>query len=572
VSDQPYSLRTNDRRVIPLLLLGLVLLFGGLYVAGYLFTSDRIPRSTSVAGIDIGGMTPAAARLHLTNELTQRMTTPIAVTASGHRMRIRPASAGLGVDVAASVESAGAGRSWSPARMWDYFNGGGEADPVVLMDPVKLDAAVAAFARKVDQPAKEGTVRFADGAARPRYPTAGSALDQSAAADAVRKAFLQADQTVPLRTRRVAPEISKRDVSRAMNSFANPAISAPVVVVLGGENVVLRPDDFDAALSMVPEDGRLVPHLDAARLLHLIAPKLKTIALAPRDASVRIVDGRPKVIPAKVGVSFRPAQITGKFLDLLTRHDRSRTLHVKSVLTQPDVTTADVKKLGITAQVSEFTTHFPYAAYRNTNLGRAAELVNGTVLKPGDTFSLNKIVGERTPANGFTKGFIISDGVYAEDYGGGVSQVATTTFNAAFFAGLQDVAHKTHSFYIDRYPAGREATVAWPSVDLKFKDDTPYGVLVQAWIDKSTPSSQGAMHVRMWSTRYWDIKAGASGRYDLTKPGTRHLTGPGCVPNQGYGGFDIDVYRYFYRHGAAKLDHKETTHTTYAPSDSVICS
>ena len=83
------------------------------------------------------------------------------------------------------------------------------------------------------------------------------------------------------------------------------------------------------------------------------------------------------------------------------------------------------------------------------------------MLKPGDTFSLNDIVGERTAANGFTKGFIISDGVFTEDFGGGVSQVATTTFNAAFFAGLEDVEHKPHSFYIDRYPVGREATVAW---------------------------------------------------------------------------------------------------------------
>ena len=76
------------------------------------------------------------------------------------------------------------------------------------------------------------------------------------------------------------------------------------------------------------------------------------------------------------------------------------------------------------------------------------------------TVSLNDTVGKRTRANGFTKGFIIEDGVYQEDLGGGVSQMATTVFNAMFFAGLKDIEHKTHSFYIDRYPVGREATVA----------------------------------------------------------------------------------------------------------------
>ena len=82
------------------------------------------------------------------------------------------------------------------------------------------------------------------------------------------------------------------------------------------------------------------------------------------------------------------------------------------------------------------------------------ELIDGTVLKPGETFSLNDTVGERTAENGFVKGFIIENGIFKEDYGGGVSQSATTTFNAAFFAGLEDVEHKPHSFYIDRYPVG----------------------------------------------------------------------------------------------------------------------
>ena len=105
---------------------------------------------------------------------------------------------------------------------------------------------------------------------------------------------------------------------------------------------------------------------------------------------------------------------------------------------------------------------------------------------------LNGVVGERTRENGFTEGFIISNGVFKEDLGGGVSQMATTTFNAMFFAGLKDLEHKPHSFYIDRYPVGREATVAWPTVDLKFENDTPYGVLIQASVTPSTPSTSNA--------------------------------------------------------------------------------
>ncbi|MGH3369160.1 MAG: VanW family protein, partial [Nocardioidaceae bacterium] len=144
-------------------------------------------------------------------------------------------------------------------------------------------------------------------------------------------------------------------------------------------------------------------------------------------------------------------------------------------------------------------------------------------------------------------------------------------FNAAFFAGLEDVEHKPHSFYIDRYPIGREATVAWGAVDLQFKNDTPYGVLIEAWIKPSSDFSNGEMHVRFWSTDYWDISAGVSDRYNITEEKTRYIEGDQCVPHEGYGGFDIDVFRYFRRDGSDDLLRTETMHTTYLPSDSVVC-
>src|SRR5690606_7531671 len=145
-------------------------------------------------------------------------------------------------------------------------------------------------------------------------------------------------------------------------------------------------------------------------------------------------------------------------------------------------------------------TYFPYAEYRNTNIGRAAELINGTLLEPGDTFSLNGEVGERTEENGFVAGSMLSGGKFKAELRGGVSQSATTTYNAMFFAGLEDIEHQPHTLYIDRYPAGREATVAWPTLDLKFRNNTDYGVLVQTVFKRATPDSRGSLTVKMWST------------------------------------------------------------------------
>ncbi|MEO5853195.1 MAG: VanW family protein, partial [Nocardioides sp.] len=366
------------------------------------------------------------------------------------------------------------------------------------------------------------------------------------------------------------PDVDAADVRAAVDGFANPAMSSPVTLTFGGSQVRLAPRDYAPALSMVPESGALVPRLDVDRLDALMAGRVAG-AGAPVDASVTLVDGRPQVTPSRPGVTYQPEAVHAAFLDLVASPDGERELAVESTVARPAFTTKDAQALRITEQVSTFTTYYPYAEYRNTNIGRAAELVDGTVLKPGDTFSLNGTVGERTEANGFTEGFIISDGIFKEELGGGVSQMATTTFNAAFFAGLKDVEHKPHSFYIDRYPVGREATVAWGAIDLRFQNDTPYGILVSAEVTPGTPSTSGVLTVSMYSTKYWDITTTTGERTNITSPDTRVLRTEDCYPNTGYGGFDIDVVRYFRRAGESALDHDETTSTTYTPSDTVIC-
>jgi vancomycin resistance protein YoaR len=563
----------TDRRVVTLLLVGLVVLFGSLYLVGYAVAGDKVPRGTTVAGVDIGGLRPAAAEATLEEELAPLSKKKIVVTADGQRAAIHPTRSGLGVDYAESVDQAGGHRSLSPGRMWDYFTGGDDFDPVVTVDDAKLETAVESVAKKVDKPAAEGRITFEDGRAEPRFPKTGQEIDRGAAADAIVAAF-PADgsgDAVDLELDEVEPEVSEKKVRQAMDEFANPAMSAPVILVLDNKDVVVRPEAYSAALSMKAKDGELAPHVNKKKLMAAIEPAAKAVSLTPKDATVRLVGDTPKVVPGKNGVTFDPDEVAGEFLSLVVQPDEKRTLEVKTVIDEPDFTTEDARKLQVKEPVSSFTTNFPHADYRNTNLGRAAELVNGTLLKPGETFSLNETVGERTAGNGFTKGFMISNGVYKEDFGGGVSQVATTLFNGAFFAGLEDVEHKPHSFYIDRYPIGREATVAWGAVDLKFKNTTPHGVLIQAWVNPSTPSSYGAMNVRMWSTKYWDITAGVSERYRITKEKTRYIQGKDCVPNDGYGGFDIDVYRYFRRHGSSELERKETMHTRYTPSDSVVC-
>ena len=548
----------------------LALLIGGGYVAAYTVAGDKVPRGTTVAGISIGGQSRDQAVTTLENALADKVDRPIDVTVDDTEESVTPDEAGLGVDIAASVQAAGGGRSWSVSRLWNYYTSGDHLPAVITVDQSKLDALVERLDTEAGSPAVDGTVSFAKGRVETTAPRLGKALDAEEARATLTAAYLADEPTADLRLRPQVPDIDAADLQTTLEEFANPAMSAPVRLVFDASEVTLTPRAYGKALSLTAEDGALVPAVDEARLAKVIDRKISGNG-APVDATVELVNGRPKVIPAKKGVSYDHADVAGSFLSLVTKPDGKREMDVKAIVAPADFTTKDAKALKIREKVSSFTTYYPYAEYRNVNIGRAAEIVNGTVLKPGDTFSLNDIVGERTRENGFTEGFIISDGVFKEDLGGGVSQMATTLFNGMFFAGLKDVEHKPHSFYIDRYPVGREATVAWGLIDLRFENDTPYGVLVQANVTPATPSSSGVVTVSMWSTQYWDITSTTGPRYNITQPKTRTLRTKDCYPNSGYGGFDIQVTRHFRKAGESQLDHNEVFTTRYTPSDTVIC-
>ncbi|WP_372736157.1 VanW family protein [Nocardioides sp.] len=559
-------------RAVLFVLLGLGLLFAGGYAAAYVAAGDKVPRGTTVAGVDIGGRTQASAVEALEDGLAARVAEPVIVTVDAESREFAPEDLGLSVDYQASVEAAGGERSLDPQRLWDYYTDGEDLAPVVEVDDSLLGPVLDDLEAEFGAEPRDGAISFATGKAIVTNPVTGASIDREAASDSLAAQWLvdEDDPTsVALDLAEVLPEIDDADVIEAMRGFANPALAGPVALVFGDSPVELAPSEFAPVLRLDAVDGALVPGLNTKALIALVEDAITSEA--PEDATVALVDGRPKVVPAKPGVSYRRKDVTSAFLELVQRTEGERSVSVDAKVAEPDFTTKDARALKIREKVSSFTTYYPPATYRDINIGRAAEIVDGTVLKPGETFSLNGIVGERTAENGFTEGFIISNGILKEDLGGGVSQMATTLYNAAFFAGLEDVEHKAHSFYIDRYPVGREATVAWGAVDLRFKNNTPYGVLVDAKVIKSAGRSQGTVTVNMWSTEYWDISSSTGDRYKFTSPKTRRLKGDDCVPNKGYGGFDIDVKRFVRKVGDPTLIRTENIHTTYIPSDTVIC-
>ena len=152
-------------------------------------------------------------------------------------------------------------------------------------------------------------------------------------------------------------------------------------------------------------------------------------------------------------------------------------------LTEPALTTEKAQALGIKEVIGEFTTG-GFAAASGENIRVVAEKVNGAIVQPGATFGLNEFTGTRGTDEGYVPAAIIQEGALSTAVGGGISQFATTLYNAAYFAGMGDVTHTPHSFYISRYPAGREATVFDGEIELAFSNDYPTGVLIETiWTD-----------------------------------------------------------------------------------------
>jgi vancomycin resistance protein YoaR len=551
----------------------LLVLVGALYGIGYAMAGDHVPKEAVVSGVPVGGLTPDAAEAKLADELGPAAAKPIQVRAGPYKSQVKPAEAGLQIDYEQSIANAGGGRSLDPRQILTVLTGGTSSDAVVIVDQQKLAKAVAGLATAWDRKPADARLSYAGAQLKQTPAKTGFVLNQKQAATTIRGAFLVVTTPVDLPADLSEPEITTAEARQVANAFAKRAVSDPVKVKAGSNGTFsVTPSMIGRSITFVPKDGTLAPKLDPTALLKNAASAVATVELTkPKDATVRLVDGRPKVIPAVNGTKVTADNLAKAVEPALTKSGADRTASVSLTGAKAKFTTAEAKNLGIKQVTGEFTTYFPYLPYRNINIGRAAELINGTLLKPGEIFSLNGVVGERTAANGFTEGYIIEDGKFRKELGGGVSQSATTTFNAMFFAGLKDIEHQPHTLFIDRYPPGREATVAWPSLDLKFQNDTRYGVLVQAWRVKGTPSNQGSITVRMWSTKSYDkVVATKAVKSNFTTGRDIEDDSKKCEPMEPVRGFDVDFQRLFYKGGAVVK--RENFHWKYAPTDRVTCT
>jgi vancomycin resistance protein YoaR len=172
----------------------------------------------------------------------------------------------------------------------------------------------------------------------------------------------------------------------------------------------------------------------------------------------------------------------------------SRAATVATVTTPPERSTADAKAMGISGIVGSYTTTYGGTPGRLHNVQLVADLIDGALVAPGARFSFNDTTGERNAAKGFASAPVIINGELQTGIGGGVCQVSTTVFNAAFEAGLSIEKRTNHALYISHYPTGRDATVNYPDLDLVFRNDTDKWLLLRTFV------GPGSLTVNLYGT------------------------------------------------------------------------
>ncbi|PZF86792.1 VanW family protein [Micromonospora deserti] len=557
---------SRSRRVRVLLAAGVAtaVLVSVASVGAYAYAGD-VPRGTTVLGAELGGRSRAGAVRELRAELDRRadaLATPLTVRVGEKSAEITPADVGLAVDVDATVAAAAEAKAHAVERLV----GSRSVEPVVTVDVARLDAALKKVVGDQGQKMTMPAITWSGTTPKAVHPKPSLALDPERSAEVVREGWLGGQPvTVPLVE--THPATTAEEVDRMVAELAKPAVAAPVTLTTDKGSVTIPPKAIAKSLRFTADKaGTLTPQVDVKRLRAALGDDLTKVEVPPKDARMTISGGKPKVIDGSPGQQLDSAALGRDLLTVLPKADgREVTGTLKPA--EPDLTAEKLAGLGIKERVSTFTTRFTggLSSPRSQNIITIAKDVDGTVVLPGETFSLNGHTGERGYAQGYRDAPVILDGKLVPGVGGGTSQFTTTLFNATYYAGLEDVEHKPHSYWFSRYPPVIESTIFWPNLDFKFRNDTPYGVL----IDTSYTSS--SITVSIWSTEIYDsVKTEYGPRRNITKPKTIYLEpGPTCIPANGIDGFTQDAYRVIRKDG--KVIKREKFSWRYAAEPRYIC-
>ena len=561
------SWRWRGGRLLAVALVVLAVVALGLTGAALARGGDGAPPRVSLDGVDVSGLTDeevrdvAAARLEELRSETIVLTSP---DAPAFELRVDKGKLIRGADLDAVVEAAATERGAFGnllARIGIASRREVAVEPVINRN--RVDAIVDQVVGQLsEKPARGATVVASGDGFAVRSGGPGNGVDPLWLE--ARLAELPDEIEIPLGPHD-AP-ISDAAAQRAVE-VAERATSSPVSVAQGPYGFPLDRDFLRQAIEFVPDAPDLLVRLNGDLLAERLRPAFASREVEASDARFQPVANGIEIVPERTG---RRLDLNAIGRAIVQRPEGAKSVKARYEVIRPRRKSADLEALDINELVGEFTTEFTPGEPRVTNIQRGAALLDGAIIKKGETFSLNDAIGERTEERGFVPAPEISGGELEDGVGGGVSQIATTFYNAAFFAGLEIVEHRPHEFYISRYPEGREATISWGGPDVVVVNDWPSNVLVDS------QTSDGAITVRLYSNGHdRRVETETGERSDFEEPEITERAGEDLAPGElryiqdpGSPGFKVSYTRTVYEGADVKRD--ETFRWTYKPQNGII--
>jgi vancomycin resistance protein YoaR len=455
---------------------------------GFAGSGDRIAAGVTIGGVDVGGLTAGQAKAALAQRAAHDAGTAVTFTAGGRTWRIAPRELGIAGNWSAAVDEAIAkGAGWSLVRGFRRIAlrlSPQDVTPSVHAYSNAVAYKVSLLADDVDRPHRDARLVRHGLSFQLVGGQAGRKLDQGAARRLVVAAL--ADPTpgrVQLPVQTDPPRVTVAQLV-PVRARAMRVVSDPVTLRIGIANFVVEPKRL-AAMLRLPSGGSAELGFGGPAANAYFRKLDHDVSSPAKDAGFVVNGSSISVSPAKAGVALDVPKTAARMLAAAERSD-PRVAPIAVGTSQPARTTADAKAMGINGLVGSYETIYGGIANRIHNVQLVARLIDGKLIAPGATFSFNGATGERTAEKGFLEAPVIINGELETGLGGGVCQVSTTVFNAAYEAGLPITSRTNHALYISHYPLGRDATVDYPNVDLKFVNDTGKWLLLRTFVGSSS--------------------------------------------------------------------------------------
>lgn len=474
--------------------------------------SGEVVRNVTLAGTPIGGLGEASVTELVEQVATGQEATAVEIRTPDKTITASAADLGFAVDVETTVDEAmEVGRDRGIGGNFLAWSGGFFDDQPALVyfqvDREALRTTLGADPEARHSDPIEPSFEFVDGQIVVTPGVDGAHVDFNEVAERMPTAEeLPAESVViGVEWAPVPPFFDDDDVDAAL-AVAAELTDEAIWVEVNGAAIALAPETIRRWVVSDTSGMSMQPAFDEAKAKNAVEAHLSGVATEATDPTFTIVDQSVVVEFGDPALVCCEGEVAPALLEA-AQSTPAGSVSFEARRADPDGGRLAAEAVGITEVVGEFTTNYSCCQSRVGNIHRMADLLQGYIIEAGETFSINEVVGVRTRENGFVAAGAIERGRFVQDVGGGVSQFATTIFNAAFFAGLDFDDYQSHSIYISRYPYGREATLGHPAPDLALRNSTPYGMLI--W----PTYTDSSITVQLWSTKYYEVEETGQSRF-----------------------------------------------------------